>query len=66
MSRLESKLFALAAALAWLPAFAIDAADAPAETASPMVVAGFFVLLLGGCAGYVGYLIWSAKKKRDD
>ena len=64
MSRLVSKLFTLFLPLAGLTAYAIDAAnDAPAETANPLVVIGFLVLFVGSCAGYVGYLLWSGRRK---
>jgi hypothetical protein len=62
MSRLLATPLALFLSLSWLAAFAADAADAPAETASPLVVIGFLVVLVGSCLGYVGYMAWAQKR----
>ena len=44
-------------------AVAADAAkEAPVEKADPLVIVGFLVLFVGGCAGYVAYL-WYTKGK---
>ena len=67
MSRIPSKLFALFLSLSWLPAFAVEAAkDAPAESASPLVVIGFLLVFVASCAGYVAYAMWSGRKKGKD
>ena len=63
MSRLLSRLSALVLLFPCLAAYAAAAADAPAEQASPMVVIGFLVLLVGACVGYGLYLVRSHKDK---
>jgi len=63
MSRLSSKLLAFLLSLSWLAAYAADAADAPVEKASPVVVIGFLVLLVGACVGYFVYAAWANKRK---
>ena len=52
--------------LASFCAFAQSAAEAPVEKANPLVVVGFLVIFVGGCAGYFVYLIWSKNKEAKD
>ena len=53
--------------LAQLPAWAIDPPkEAAVEKADPMVVVGFLVLFIGGCLGYVAYLMYTQKKEKKD
>lgn len=42
---------------------AADAADAPAEQASPITVILFLVLFIGACVAYVAYAWWTRKKE---
>jgi hypothetical protein len=67
VARLLSRLSPLSLFLLQsLPAFAAD--EAPVEKASPVVVIGFLVLLVGACVGYGIYLVWAQKQKaqKDD
>jgi hypothetical protein len=52
--------------LACLSTFAQAAAEAPVEKANPLVVVGFLVLFVGGCAGYFIYLMWAKNKEAKD
>ena len=62
MARLLTRFFPLSLfLLQWLPAIAAD--EVPTEKASPLVVVAFLVLLVGACAGYGIYLVWSNKQK---
>jgi hypothetical protein len=58
----------LSLVLSLLPLFAFaqaKAAEAPAETASPLVVIGFIALFVGACIAYVIYAVLINKKKAD-
>ena len=53
--------------LASLPTWAIDPPkDAPVEKADPIVVVGFLVLFIGACLGYVGWLMYTQKGKKEE
>jgi hypothetical protein len=58
-------LLSLVLSLLPLFAFAQAAADAPVETASPLVVIAFVALFLGACIAYVIYAVLINKKKAD-
>ena len=45
-----------------LAALAEATPDAPSEKASPMMVAAFLLLFVGGCAAYFVYLWWNHRK----
>lgn len=64
MARLISRLSPLFLFLMWLPAYAAE--EAPVEKASPIVVIGFLVLLVGACAGYGVYLLMAQKGKGEN
>lgn len=61
MRSLLLRLPALFLFLQCLPAYAIE--EVPVERASPIVVIGFLVLLVGACVGYGVYLRWSKKQE---
>ena len=63
VARLISRLSPLFLLLFWLPAYAVE--EAPVEKASPIVVIGFLVLLVGACVGYGVYLLMAQKGKND-
>lgn len=67
MIRLLARLSALIPLFPALCAYAVEAAkDAPAEQASPAVVIGFLVLLVGGCVAYFVYLMKSKKDEKAE
>jgi hypothetical protein len=63
LARILSALLLSACSLA---AFAAEKADAPVEKADPIVIVAFLVLFFGGCAGYVGWLLYSKSKAAKD
>ena len=50
--------------------FALNAyaqtSEPPVEKASFATVVIFLVMFIGSCAGYLGWVLWSAKKKQDE
>jgi flagellar basal body-associated protein FliL len=40
--------------------------EPPVEKASMVTVVIFLVMFVGSCVGYVGYVLWSARKKQDE
>jgi hypothetical protein len=63
LARILSALLLSACSLA---AFAADKAEAPVEKADPIVIVGFLVLFFGGCAGYLGWLLYTKNKAAKD
>jgi hypothetical protein len=61
MTRLVSAFPLLFAACC---AFAQSAPAEPAEHASTATVVVFLVLFVGSCVGYIGYVLWDARKNK--
>lgn len=40
--------------------------EPPTEKASVVTVVIFLVMFIGSCAGYLGWVLWSARKNRDE
>ena len=64
MTRLLSALFPL---LVFCSAYAEDIKDAPPPaTTDVMGIVIFFVLFVGSCIGFIGYMWWRHKHNKED
>ena len=64
MTRLLSALFPL---LVFCSAYAEDIKDAPPPaTTDVMGIVIFFVLFVGSCIGFIGYMWWRHKHGKED
>lgn len=64
MSRLMTALYALLLAL---PALADEVKDVPPPAQTDVVgITVFFVLFVGLCLGFFGYMWWRHKNNKDD
>ena len=64
MTRLISGLCAL---LFFCAAYAVDVKDAPPpETTNIIGITIFFVLFIGMCAGFFGYMWWKHKNNKEE
>jgi heme/copper-type cytochrome/quinol oxidase subunit 2 len=61
MARLISALILL---FSCCVASAQSASEAPAEHASTTTIVVFLVLFVGSCLGYIGYILWDARKSK--